>query len=99
MPYIDRDLYGNIVGIYEVAQRQGQEFVQNAVLYVPNTPLSQQAKIALDKSDVTMLRCVEAAITVPVEWNNYRKSLRAISNGSDTISTVLPPQPAYPAGT
>lgn len=34
MPYVDRDLQGNITGIYECAQREGQEFAEAAVLYV-----------------------------------------------------------------
>lgn len=38
MPYIDRDAAGNITGIYEAAQRSGQEFAQSATLYVAPAP-------------------------------------------------------------
>ena len=57
------------------------------------------AKTALTKSDITLLRCIEVGIAVPADWSNYRAQLRAIVNGTDTTSTTLPPQPAYPAGT
>ena len=62
-------------------------------------PLNTQAKIALDASDVTMIRCVEAGVAVPAAWNSYRKELRAIATGKDATSTSLPTKPAYPAGT
>lgn len=42
MPYIDRDEQGRIVGRYERAQHEGQEFVESAELYVlPPAPLDQ----------------------------------------------------------
>jgi len=69
-------------------------------LEVPGpVPLKVQAAAALDKSDATMLRCVEAGILAPAAWNTYRKALRAIANGTDTVSAALPVMPAYPAGT
>jgi hypothetical protein len=58
-----------------------------------------QAQAALDKSDVTMNRCVENSVPVPATWAAYRKALRAIINGGDTASTALPAVPPYPAGT
>lgn len=71
---------------------------QAAIAAIP-IPIKQQAQIALNKSDITMMRCVEAGIAAPAAWNSYRKALRAIANGIDTTSTTLPLQPAYPAGT
>lgn len=57
---------------------------------------ASSAKIALDESDITMLRCLEANIPVPPEWNTYRDALRmAIKDGTQPIPT----RPAYPAGT
>lgn len=47
----------------------------------------------------TIIRCVAAAISVPSAWTTYVQGLRAIINGTDTTSTVLPTRPAYPAGT
>lgn len=35
MPYVDRDEEGRIVGKYERAQHEGQEFVDSAEIYVP----------------------------------------------------------------
>lgn len=61
--------------------------------------LKPAAQSELDKSDVTILRCVENAITVPAEWLSYRSALRAIISGQDLVSSVLPTKPAYPAGT
>lgn len=61
--------------------------------------LSTQAQLALDKSDITILRCVEHSVSVPSEWVTYRTALRDIVNGSDTTSTELPEQPDYPVGT
>lgn len=57
------------------------------------------ASQALVKSDITMLRCVEAGVAVPSAWNVYRKALRAIATGIDITSTVLPITPAFVAGT
>lgn len=58
------------------------------------------ARIALDASDVTMLRCLENAVSVPSEWVVYRKALREIvSSTTGDATQSLPTRPAYPAGT
>ncbi len=52
MSYIDKDESGNIVGIYAVQQREGQEFVEGAVLYMPEpTPLEQIRALEATYSD------------------------------------------------
>lgn len=61
--------------------------------------LKQSARAALDKTDTTIIRCYSAGAAVPSEWQSYRTALRAIFNGTDTISTSLPTQPSYPANT
>ena len=74
---------------------------------IPPSPTAQQiqaalvaaAQLALDKSDITVMRCYSAAVAVPTAWQTYREALRAIVNGSDTTSTSLPSTPTYPAGT
>lgn len=58
--------------------------------------LKSQAQTALDKSDVTLLRCLEQGVAIPAEWVTYRAALRQVVQG--TLST-LPAQPTYPAGT
>ncbi|WP_454844933.1 hypothetical protein [Ralstonia thomasii] len=59
-----------------------------------------KAQAALDKSDITILRCTENAVAVPAAWATYRKALRAIVGASSGDATQpLPTQPAYPAGT
>lgn len=66
---------------------------------LPVEPLPLRAQALLDKSDITMLRCVEAGVAVPPAWNTYRKALRAIATGQDKTSTALPATPAFVAGT
>jgi hypothetical protein len=60
-----------------------------------------QAKAALDASDVTILRCVEKLIVVPTEWATYRASLRTIVGATSVgdPTQLLPTRPAYPSGT
>ncbi len=56
------------------------------------------AQMALDASDITILRCFEHGVAVPAEWVTYRAALRAIVAGTSTPAE-LPARPAYPAGT
>ena len=58
--------------------------------------LKAQAQSALDKSDVTMIRCVEHGVAVPTEWATYRSALRSIVS---TGAGSMPTRPNYPAGT
>jgi hypothetical protein len=58
--------------------------------------LAAQAQALLDKSDKTMLRCFEHAVTPPAAWVTYRAALRSVINGS---LSAVPTTPAYPAGT
>ena len=70
-------------------------------------PLPSLALQALAASDTAMHRIAEAVSlglnswtgTDVVAWTNYRRELRAISDGSDLTATALPAKPAYPAGT
>jgi hypothetical protein len=67
-----------------------------------SVPLGTQAQAALDRITGprgTIIRCVAAGVAVPPAWTAHVQALRAITDGSDTTSTVLPPDPAYPAGT
>ena len=65
----------------------------------PARNLALDARIALDVSDTTIIRCAEHGVTVPDEWRAYRAALRAIASGADTTSTALPARPSFPAGT
>lgn len=49
MPYIDRNPAGQITGIYACQQREGQEFVESAELYVPPPPAIEQIR-AIERS-------------------------------------------------
>lgn len=51
---------------------------------------------ALQASDIVLLRCFEADISLPMEWKAYRATLRQIIRDG---SGALPDRPKYPAGT
>lgn len=70
-----------------------------AIAAYDREPLIRNAELALEASDVTVIRCVSAGVTIPAEWQSYRNALRAIVNGADTVSIQLPPNPPYPSGT
>ncbi|OPY00361.1 MAG: hypothetical protein A4E60_02349 [Syntrophorhabdus sp. PtaB.Bin047] len=60
--------------------------------------LKVAAQAALDRSDITILRCYENAVAVPETWQAYRTELRAIVSGTSS-ATSLPARPEYPEGT
>jgi hypothetical protein len=70
-----------------------------AVAAQNRAPLIAAAQSALDKSDITVIRCNSAGVAIPTAWQTYRAALRGIVNGTDTTSTTLPATPAYPSGT
>lgn len=53
------------------------------------------AQALLDKSDITILRCMEKGVAIPDAWISYRDQLRAVVKGQQS---TLPGTPAYPAG-
>jgi hypothetical protein len=57
------------------------------------------ASDALDRSDITILRCAEHGVVVPQEWRDYRTSLRAIIAATSGTPGTLPVRPAFPVGT
>ena len=57
--------------------------------------LKASAQSALDKSDITLLRCYERGVSVPTEWADYRAALRLILSGKSE-ATELPVRPKYP---
>lgn len=61
-----------------------------------SSSLKAQAREALTKSDVTVLRCVENNVALPSAWLVYRQNLRSII---DTGSGTIPSRPDYPANT
>lgn len=52
------------------------------------------AKAALVKSDIVILRCVEAGLSVPDAWVQYRKELRSFLRNPKEKG--LPERPPYP---
>lgn len=60
-----------------------------------------EALVALAKSDLTILRCVENGVVVPPAWATYRTQLRAIIGATSGIDLgqSLPAPPKFPAGT
>jgi hypothetical protein len=58
----------------------------------------QNARNAMAKSDLVLLRCLEAGIPLPAAWKTYRTALRAILGATSGDGTKpLPTAPAYPA--
>lgn len=51
---------------------------------------------ALERSDMTAIRCFKAGILFPQEWQDYVTALRAIVNGG---AGPLPAQPEFLKGT
>lgn len=58
--------------------------------------IKASAKAALVTSDITILRCYEAGVPVPIEWHSYRVALRGLMA---TGASTLPSSPTYPLGT
>jgi hypothetical protein len=96
------------------SRETGEKLIKNGAVIVYVAPVKTQeeisaeawhslqadARVELEKSDITLLRCIENAIIVPAEWAAYRQDLRAIiSELSGDASQGLPVKPAYPAGT
>lgn len=74
-----------------------EEPVNSAALW---KDYQRDAQSLLDKSDITILRCVENNVAVPSSWATYRANLRTIvSSKTGDPSVALPLHPAYPAGT
>lgn len=63
---------------------------------VNNRELTITAQIELDKSDRTLLRCIENNISIPENWANYRKDLRKVVSGT---KKEIPVKPEYPPNT
>lgn len=80
-------------------QQQLELAFPNSTVRIANAALIAPAQNALDKSDVTIVRCYASGVAVPSAWKTYRSALRAIINGSDTTSVSLPSTPSYPEGT
>lgn len=58
-------------------------------------PLAEQARRALQESDLVAIRCLKAGVAYPTDWLAYDDALRAIVNGGEG---PLPERPAYPEG-
>lgn len=65
-------------------------FSETQPAVIATNPDSAAIATALERSDVTILRCVEVGIAVPAEWLEYRRNLR---------KGILQDQPVYPLGT
>jgi hypothetical protein len=56
-----------------------------------------EAMLALEKSDITVLRCYESGISVPVAWVIFRDQLRDIvSRRNVDYASGVPATPDYP---
>ena len=75
-----------------------QQLADNAAAAAAATLAANKisAIASLQKSDVTLLRCLENGIPIPDTWVQYRKALRALIGGA---SSILPTTPTYPVGT
>lgn len=57
--------------------------------------LKQEALMLLQKSDVTLLRYCENNLEIPLEWKEYRESLRHFINNATIRDKTLPNPPTY----
>lgn len=80
--------------IRETYDRQGNVIATETVDVSGNLP--QLAKAALEKSDMTALRCLKAEVEFPQSWKDYVSALRQIVSGG---AGPLPVRPDYPEGT
>lgn len=94
-------LNGQISGVFNLPQPQLNGYAEISdddprLSTWPPVNYSQAAQQALEKSDTTILRCMENMTAVPSAWATYRETLREI-----VASNIgpLPVQPSYPAGT
>lgn len=78
-----------------ISYTQGEVDAVNAAARSAN--YVSEAADALQHSDITVLRCIEANVAVPAEWTAYRNTLRNIVSGRDIIQP--PARPTYPVGT
>lgn len=93
-------------GVYSFAAPDGTPLAAPTTLQpftpppsvIPAVDMRPAAQAALDRSDITIIRCYEHAVAVPADWVAYRNALRAIVAGGPT-SAAPPPAPAFPAGT
>lgn len=80
MPYVDRDTDGNIVGVYANAQRDGQEFLESAVLSVPvlvpyKVTMRQAQEALLEDGTLDLVEATIQAMTgiagrrAKIQWN------------------------------
>jgi hypothetical protein len=83
------DLYADGVWTAALTPEPTQEQSQLALV--------AQARLALQKSDVVILRCTENNVQVPATWATYRADLRTFI--ADDGAGTMPTQPAYPVGT
>lgn len=80
--YIDDDF----TQIWNVREKSEKELLAE---------ITNEAVLALDKSDMVAIRCIKAGIAFPDEWKIYVEALRDVINGN---STTLPETPLYPEG-
>lgn len=71
MPYIDRNVDGNIVGIYANPQRDNHEFVETAELWV--TPPTPQQQIDQIETATKMNRAVREGMLLLIEREAMRE--------------------------
>jgi hypothetical protein len=76
-------------------------FAAPPALAAPTVALAAQAALnAMDAPGGCAIRCFKAGVAFPATWQTYCTELRAIVNGTASpMPTVLPTQPAWPAGT
>lgn len=87
MSYIDRNEQGQIVGLYACAQREGQEYLEGAELYVPPPTALDQIR-ALEQTHIDDQRklnrqaAIDTALTVacrsPAAEGKTRDEVHAI---------------------
>lgn len=87
MSYIDRNEQGQIVGVYAAQQREGQEFLEGARLYVPPPSAIDQIR-ALEQTHIDDQRKLNRQAAIDTALTVACRSQAAEGKTRDEVHTI-----------